>query len=154
MILICSCKQLRKFLIVLSPDDDKGNGAGKYWVGIWINLFRNLNSRIICKCLLHFSSNGQFNDCNISVILSQWFFLHGLFSTSLAAQSCIISSLWMDVCWYGSHIVEQYSIDGKTICLQACSLRWGGQWWRFLRRNPSRQFALLQIECTYVWGPW
>ena len=52
------------------------------------------------------SSGGQFTDCNIFVILSLWFLLHGLFNTNLAAWCCIISSLWMDVCWYGSHIAK------------------------------------------------
>ena len=94
----------------------KGDSAGKYCVGMCIILFRNLKSRIKHDCLLLSSSDGQFNVHNISVILSLWFLLHGLFDTNLAAWCCIISSLWMDVCWYGSHIVEQYSIDGKITC--------------------------------------
>ena len=93
----------------------KGDGAGKYCVGMCIFLFRNLKSRIKRDFLLRSSSGGQFNDCNIFVILSLWFLLHGLFNTNLAARCCIISSLWMDVCWYGSHIVEQYSMDGNNI---------------------------------------
>ena len=69
------------------------------------------------ECLLHSLSDDQFNDCSVSVILSPWFLLHGLFNVNLAAQCCNIPSLWIDVCWFGSHLVEQYSIDGKTICL-------------------------------------
>jgi len=32
----------------------------------------------------------------------------------------------MDDWWNGSQIVQQYSIDGKTICLYACSFKDNG----------------------------
>ena len=51
----------------------KENCAGKYCVGMYIILFRNLKSIVKLDCLLHSLTDGQYIVCNISVILSLWF---------------------------------------------------------------------------------
>ena len=93
----------------------------KYYVGIYIILFRNLKSKTKRDCLLRSSYDGQFNDC--SMLISYIISVAPppcLFNANLSAQCCNISSLWMDVCNVGMDpiaTVEQYSIDGKKICL-------------------------------------
>ena len=64
--------------------------ASTVWECVRTILFRNLKSRIKCECLLRSLSDGQFNVRSISVILSLWFLLLGLFNTNLAAWCCII----------------------------------------------------------------
>ena len=67
-----------------------------------------------------------------------------LFNMNLAAWCCIISSLLIDVCWYGSHIVELYSIEDKTICFKHAFLsKMANDRDFYVRILASRQFALL-----------
>ena len=73
-------------------------------------LFKNLKSKIKHECLLHFSNDGQFNVFSISIVLSQC-----MICLAQSAQHNAVSSptFCMDVCWCGSQIEEQYSMDGK-----------------------------------------
>ena len=81
-ITVSSGEQLDELLIMIVV---KGDGAGKYWVGMCIILFTNLKNRIKGECLLRFSRDCHFNLISMSVILSLWFLLQGLFNTNHAA---------------------------------------------------------------------
>ena len=74
-----------------------------------------LENYVISKCLLHSLSDGQFNDCITCQLycMSLWFLLqirtlqHN--AVSFLAYGWMLAGM--------AYIVEQYSIDGKTICL-------------------------------------
>ena len=101
------CSNLSLLISILLPTLLSSFSEIKSFSTMCIVLFKNFKIKIKCECLLRSSNDGQFNVHSKSVILSLCFLLHGLFNTNLAAWCYNISSLWMDVCWYGAHIASR-----------------------------------------------